>query len=106
MFLSFRAGILSLVKFGKQNFSSSLVVYVIETSKLNVNTSGKKKYICEQKKSIAAAYSRAYRQRSKLNSEVLAHQQAAERIRRMRAKQQEVLTPSRRHFPRCNSKEN
>ena len=30
----------------------------------------------EQKKSMAEAHSRTYRQRSKLNSEVLAHQQA------------------------------
>ena len=42
---------------------------------------------------MAAAHSRAYRQRSKLNSEVLTHQQAgaAERMRRMRAKQKEIL---------------
>ena len=44
---------------------------------------------------MAAAHSRAYRQRSKLNSEVLAHQQAgaAERMRRMRAKHKEIFTP-------------
>ena len=43
---------------------------------------------------MAAAHSRAYRQRLKLNSEALAHQQAgaAERMRRMCAKQKEIFT--------------
>ena len=44
---------------------------------------------------MAAAHSRVYRQRSKLNYEVLAHQQAgeAERMVRVRAKQKETFTP-------------
>ena len=42
---------------------------------------------------MAATYSRAYRQRSKLNFEVLAHQQAGagERMRRMCTKQKEIF---------------
>ena len=44
---------------------------------------------------MAAAHSRANGERSKLNSEVLAHQQAraAERMRWMRVKQKEIFTP-------------